>query len=81
MKSQLAKQLKDLLDKMSQEEFDGVWAKVTERDTDSPKFDEYSQFLTNSILNKTVKYKFSEEENTTVSSSLECVDIDLSAAA
>ena len=30
---------------------------------------------------KTVKYKFSEEENTTVSSSLECVDIDLSSAA
>lgn len=81
MKSQLAKQLKDLLDKMSQEEFDVVWAKVTERDTDSPEFDEYSQFLTNSILNKTVKYKFSEEENTTVSSSLECVDIDLSSAA
>jgi len=81
MKSQLAKQLKDLLDKMSQEEFDVVWAKVTEQDTDSPEFDEYSQFLTNSILNKTVKYKFSEEENTTVSSSLECVDIDLSSAA
>lgn len=81
MKSQLAKQLKDLLDKMSQEEFDVVWAKVTERDTDSPVFDEYSQFLANSIVNKTVKYKFSEEEDTTVSSSLECIDIDLSSAA
>ena len=81
MKSQLAIQLKELLDNMSQDEFDLVWGDITERNTDSPKFSEYLQFLDDSLLNETVKYKFNEEESNFILASQVCDEIDLYSAA
>lgn len=71
MKSELAKKLKNLLDNMSQEEFDLAWQEVAERNVDSPSFAEYLQFLNgvsfylpNEMLrDEYTTYKYQEEND------------------
>lgn len=41
MKSELASKLKDLLDQMSQDEFDKVWSEITKLEIESPSFYEF----------------------------------------
>jgi hypothetical protein len=44
-KSELASKLKDVLSKMSQEEFDKEWSKVTSLNLESPSFEEAIEFF------------------------------------
>lgn len=81
MKSELAKKLKNLLDNMSQEEFDLAWQEVAERNVDSPSFAEYLQFLNDSDLNETVKYQMSEFQNAYVNNVVDYSDFELNSAA
>lgn len=43
--SELASKLKDVLSKMTQEEFDKEWSKVTSLNLESPSFDEAIEFF------------------------------------
>ena len=44
-KSELASKLKDVLSKMSQEEFDKEWSKVTSLNLEGPSFEEAMEFF------------------------------------
>ena len=81
MKSELAKRLRNLLDNMSQEEFDLAWKEVAERNVDSPSFAEYLKFLDDSVVNETAKYQISEDQKDSVSTMVDCGDFDLFSAA
>jgi hypothetical protein len=43
--SELASKLKDVLSKMTQEEFDKEWSKVTSLNLESPSFEEAMEFF------------------------------------
>lgn len=44
-KSEMAQQLKALLDNMSQEEFDSTWNEITALELEGVRMDEYAKFL------------------------------------
>lgn len=81
MKTELAIKLKNLLDNMSQEEFDLAWQDVVSLNVDSPSFEEYLQFLDVSDLNDTVKYQMSEVKKESVNNTVDYDDFDLCFAA
>jgi hypothetical protein len=49
MKSELAKQLKEVLDNMSQEQFDKEWATITAHKFEGPSFAEAIEFFSVSV--------------------------------
>jgi len=49
MKSELAKQLKEVLDNMSQEQFDKEWAAITVHNFEGPSFAEAIEFFSVSV--------------------------------
>lgn len=46
MKSELAQKLQEVLDSMTQEQFDQEWAAVTALNLEGPSFDEIIEYLT-----------------------------------
>ena len=66
MKSDLATKLKNLLDNMSQEQFDASWAEITALNLKGPTLDEYFlQYANFGFENST--YQFARQEiNTNV---------------
>ena len=49
MKSELANKLKDILDNMSQEQFDQEWSKITALNLEGPSFAEAIEYFSVSI--------------------------------
>ena len=52
MKSELANKLKDILDNMSQEQFDEEWTKITELKLEGPSFAEIDKIFNSTTNNE-----------------------------
>ena len=62
MKSEMAKKLKELLDNMSQEDFDQKWAAVEALELKGPSADEVFEYYSINY-NTTVQYSIEQVEN------------------
>lgn len=49
MKSELANKLKEILDNMSQEQFDLEWSKITALELEGPSFTDAIEYITMSV--------------------------------
>jgi hypothetical protein len=68
MKSEMAKKLKELLDGMTQEEFDQKWKEVEELKLEGPTIVEVAEFYYSSQQSTVSNFEMAEDVNASISS-------------